>query len=447
MFFPGGACMSQTVTEFEVHDIRFPTSEQLDGSDAMNPDPDYSAAYLVIRSEDGSEGHGFCFTIGRGNDVTAAAIEALRPYVIGRPAPRTASDLADLHIELTHDSQLRWLGPEKGVMHMAAGAVVNAAWDLAARTAGLPVWEFLASMTPEELVSLVDFRYLTDVLTPDEALAILRAAEPGRAERTARLRRQGYPAYTTSPGWLGYSDEKLVRLAKEAVADGFGQIKLKVGGDLEDDIRRLKLARAAVGPSVRIAVDANQRWDVADAVRWMTALAPYEPHWIEEPTSPDDILGHAAVRAGQPVKVATGEHVANRVVFKQLLQAGAVDFVQIDAARVAGVNENLAILLLAAKYGVPVCPHAGGVGLCELVQHLAMFDYVAVSGSWEDRVIEYVDHLHEHFADPAQIDAGRYVAPRAPGFSARMLPQSMAAHRYPEGPVWQARRTIEEVNS
>ncbi|WP_327685085.1 enolase C-terminal domain-like protein [Streptomyces sp. NBC_00467] len=439
--------MSQTVTEFEVHDIRFPTSEQLDGSDAMNPDPDYSAAYLVMRSEDGSEGHGFCFTIGRGNDVTAAAIEALRPYVIGRPAPRTASDLAGLHIELTHDSQLRWLGPEKGVMHMAAGAVVNAAWDLAARTAGLPVWEFLASMTPEELVSLVDFRYLTDVLTPDEALAILRAAEPGRAERTARLRRQGYPAYTTSPGWLGYSDEKLVRLAKEAVADGFGQIKLKVGGDLEDDIRRMKLARAAVGPSVRIAVDANQRWDVADAVRWMTALAPYEPHWIEEPTSPDDILGHAAVRAGQPVKVATGEHVANRVVFKQLLQAGAVDFVQIDAARVAGVNENVAILLLAAKYGVPVCPHAGGVGLCELVQHLAMFDYVAVSGSWEDRVIEYVDHLHEHFADPAEIDAGRYVAPRAPGFSARMLPESMAAHRYPEGPVWQARRTIEEVNS
>jgi L-fuconate dehydratase len=439
--------MSQTVTEFEVHDIRFPTSEQLDGSDAMNPDPDYSAAYVVIRASDGAEGHGFCFTIGRGNDVTAVAIEALRPYVIGRPAPRTAADLAALHIDLTHDSQLRWLGPEKGVMHMAAGAVINASWDLAARHAGQPVWEFLASMTPEELVSLVDFRYLTDVLTRDEALAILRTAEPGRAERAGRLREQGYPAYTTSPGWLGYSDEKLVRLAKEAVADGFGQIKLKVGGDIDDDIRRMKLARGAVGPSVRIAVDANQRWDVADAVRWMKALAPYEPHWIEEPTSPDDILGHAAVRAGQPVKVATGEHVANRVVFKQLLQAGAVDFVQIDAARVAGVNENLAILLLAAKYGVPVCPHAGGVGLCELVQHLAMFDYVAVSGSWEDRVIEYVDHLHEHFADPAEIASGRYVAPRAPGFSARMLPESIAAHRYPEGPVWQARRTTEEVNS
>ncbi|MCX4583276.1 enolase C-terminal domain-like protein [Streptomyces sp. NBC_01481] len=439
--------MSQTVTEFEVHDIRFPTSEQLDGSDAMNPDPDYSAAYVVMRATDGGEGHGFCFTIGRGNDVAAAAIEALRPHVVGRPAPRTAADLAALHIELTHDSQLRWLGPEKGVMHMAAGAVVNAAWDLAAKRAGQPVWEFLASMSPEELLSLVDFRYLTDVLTRDEALAILRAAEPGRAERAARLREQGYPAYTTSPGWLGHSDEKLVRLAKEAVADGFGQIKLKVGGDIDDDIRRMKLARAAVGPSVRIAVDANQRWDVGDAVRWMTALAPYEPHWIEEPTSPDDILGHAAVRAGQPVKVATGEHAANRVVFKQLLQAGAVDFVQIDAARVAGVNENLAVLLLAAKYRVPVCPHAGGVGLCELVQHLAMFDYVAVSASWEDRVIEYVDHLHEHFTDPAVIDSGRYVAPRAPGFSARMLPESIAAHSYPHGPLWQARRATEEVNS
>ncbi|MEV4685689.1 enolase C-terminal domain-like protein [Streptomyces kurssanovii] len=439
--------MSQTVTEFEVHDIRFPTSQQLDGSDAMNPDPDYSAAYLVLRTGDGSEGHGFCFTIGRGNDIVAAAIEALRPYVVGRPAPTRAADLAALHHDLTHDSQLRWLGPEKGVIHMAAGAVVNAAWDMAATRAGRPVWEFLASMTPEELVSLVDFRYLTDVLTRQEALAILRAAEPGRAGRAALLRERGYPAYTTSPGWLGYSDEKLVRLAKEAVADGFGQIKLKVGLDIEDDVRRMELARAAVGPSVRIAVDANQRWDVAEAVRWMTALAPYEPHWIEEPTSPDDVLGHAAVRAGQPVKVATGEHAANRVVFKQLLQARAVDFVQIDAARVAGVNENIAILLLAAKYGVPVCPHAGGVGLCELVQHLAMFDFVAVSGSWEDRVIEYVDHLHEHFADPAVIVDGRYAAPRAPGFSARMLPGSIAAHSCPDGPARQARPTAEEAGS
>lgn len=450
MLFPLGAHMSQTVTDFEVHDIRFPTSEQLDGSDAMNPDPDYSAAYVVLRTDaadhdgGGIEGHGFCFTIGRGNEVMAAAIQSLRPYVVGRPVPRTAADLGALYRDLTHDSQLRWLGPEKGVMHMAAGAVVNAAWDLAAKRADRPVWQFLAEMTPEELVSLVDFRYLSDALTPEEALAILRAAEPGRAERAERLRAEGYPAYTTSPGWLGYSDDKLVGLAKEAVADGFTQIKLKVGGDLADDVRRLGLARQAVGADVRIAVDANQRWDVADAVEWMNALAPYDPHWIEEPTSPDDILGHAAVRAGQPVKVATGEHVANRVVFKQLLQAGAVDFVQIDAARVAGVNENLAILLLAAKYGVPVCPHAGGVGLCELVQHLSMFDYVAVSGTWEDRVIEYVDHLHEHFADPTVIESGRYRAPASPGFSARMLPESIAAHRYPEGPVWQARRTTEE---
>ncbi|NGO75374.1 fuconate dehydratase [Streptomyces sp. YC504] len=428
--------MSETVTGFEVEDIRFPTSRQLDGSDAMNPDPDYSAAYLVIRTGTGAEGHGFCFTIGRGNDVMAAAIRSLRPYLIGRRAPRDAADLAALHHELTHDSQLRWLGPEKGVMHMAAGAVVNAAWDLAAKRAGLPVWEFLAAMSPEELVSLVDFRYLSDALTPDEALGILRAAAPGRRERADRLRATGYPAYTTSAGWLGYDDAKLVRLAKEAVAEGFEQIKLKVGESLADDLRRMRLAREAVGPSVRIAVDANQRWDVADAIRWMEALAPFDPHWIEEPTSPDDILGHAAVRAGQPVKVATGEHAANRVVFKQLLQAGAVDFVQIDAARVAGVNENLAILLLAAKFGVPVCPHAGGVGLCELVQHLAMFDYVAVSGSLEGRVIEYVDHLHEHFTHPAVVASGRYQAPAAPGFSARMHPESIAAHRYPDGPVW-----------
>jgi L-fuconate dehydratase len=429
------------ITDVDVFDIRFPTSEELDGSDAMNPDPDYSAAYVVLRTDapDGAEGHGFVFTIGRGNDVTAAAIRSLRPYVEGRTVDSITGDLGGFHRELTHDSQLRWLGPEKGVIHMAVGALINAAWDLAAKRAGQPVWEFLASMTPEQIVGLVDFRYLTDALTPDEALAILRRAESGRTERAARLRERGYPAYTTSPGWLGYSDEKLVRLSKEAVADGFGQIKLKVGGDLDDDIRRLRLARDAVGPDIRIAIDANQRWDVGAALEWMKALAPFDPYWIEEPTSPDDILGHAAVRAGQPVKVATGEHVANRVVFKQLLQAGAVDFVQIDAARVAGVNENIAILLLAAKFGVPVCPHAGGVGLCELVQHLAMFDYVAVSGNWEDRVIEYVDHLHEHFTAPVVINDGRYRAPAAPGFSAEMRPESIADHIYPDGPVWQAR--------
>lgn len=451
MLFPLGAHMSQTVTDFEVHDIRFPTSEQLDGSDAMNPDPDYSAAYVVLRTDapdgDGGgdpEGHGFCFTIGRGNEVMAAAIEALRPYLIGRPVPRTAADLGELYRDLTHDSQLRWLGPEKGVMHMAAGAVVNAAWDLAAKHAGRPVWQFLAEMTPEELVSLVDFRYLTDALTPEEALTILRAAEPGRAERAERLRAEGYPAYTTSPGWLGYSDDKLVRLAKEAVADGFTQIKLKVGGDVGDDVHaaRARPGRRGHGRTDRRrrqpALGRRRRGGVDDRAR---SVRPALDRGADQPRRRPRPRRRARY---QPVKVATGEHVANRVVFKQLLQAGAVDFVQIDAARVAGVNENLAILLLAAKFGVPVCPHAGGVGLCELVQHLSMFDYVAVSGSWDDRVIEYVDHLHEHFADPVVIENGRYATPAAPGFSARMHPESIAAHRYPEGPVWQARRTNEE---
>jgi L-fuconate dehydratase len=436
--------MSPTITEVDVYDIRFPTSEQLDGSDAMNPDPDYSAAYVVLRTDapDGLAGYGFCFTIGRGNDVVAAAIGTLRPYVVGRPVDSVTGDLGAFYRLLTHDSQLRWLGPEKGVMHMAAGAVVNAAWDLAARQAGRPVWELLSGMSPEQIVDLVDFRYLSDALTREDALEILRRAEPGRAERAALLRREGYPAYTTEPGWLGYDDEKLARLAKEAVAAGFHQIKLKVGADLDDDLRRMRLAREAVGPDIRIAVDANQRWDVAEAVRWMQALAPFDPYWIEEPTSPDDVLAHAAIRAQQPVPVATGEHVANRVVFKQLLQAGAVDFVQIDAARVAGVNENIAILLLAAKFGVPVCPHAGGVGLCELVQHLSMFDYVAVSGSLEDRVIEYVPHLHEHFTDPVVMENGRYQAPVAPGFSARMVPATLTDYRYPDGPVWAARQEL-----
>ncbi|THV26836.1 fuconate dehydratase [Glycomyces paridis] len=402
----------------------------------MNPDPDYSAAYVVLRADDGHEGHGFTFTIGRGNDICCAAIEALSEHVIGTDVDGPAG-LGDLYRRLTHDSQIRWLGPEKGVMHLAAAAIVNAAWDLASRRAGLPLWRYLSALTPEEVVACVDWRYLSDALTPDEALAILRAAEPGRAERVAELERDGYPAYTTSPGWLGYSDEKVVRLAREAVAEGYTQIKLKVGADLEDDRRRFAAAREAVGPDVRIAVDANQRWDVAEAIAWTSALAEFDPWWIEEPTSPDDILGHAAIRkALSPIKVATGEHVHNRVMFKQLLQAGAVDFVQIDSARVAGVNENLAILLLAAKFGVPVCPHAGGVGLCELVRHLSMFDYTSVSASLDDRVIEFVDHLHEHFLDPAVVKGGRYLAPAAPGYSAEMKRESLQRYAYPDGPEW-----------
>jgi L-fuconate dehydratase len=427
----------------DVLDVRFPTSEHLDGSDAMNPEPDYSAAYVVLRTdaEDGHEGHALAFTTGRGNDVQANAIAALAPFLVGRTVAEVCGDLGGFARSLVHDPQLRWLGPEKGVIHMATGAVVNAAWDLAAKRAGKPVWRFLGEMPPEELVAQVDFRWLSDALTPDDALAILRRAEPGRRERIDLLLECGFPAYTTTPGWLGYSDEKLARLAREAVADGFTQIKLKVGASVEDDVRRMKTAREAVGDGIRIAVDANQRWDVQPAIDWMRLLAPYDPYWIEEPTSPDDILGHAAVRrALRPIKVATGEHIANRVVFKQLLQAGAVDVVQIDSARVGGINENIAILLLAAKFGVPVCPHAGGVGLCEMVQHLSMFDFVAVSGTTQDRVIEYVDHLHEHFVDPVRVVDGRYAAPTAPGLSAQMHPASLAEYAYPDGPVWTARK-------
>ncbi|MEW2302280.1 L-fuconate dehydratase [Streptomyces sp. NPDC006655] len=430
---------SARITALDVLDVRFPTSEHLDGSDAMNPEPDYSAAYVVLRTDagDGLEGHALAFTTGRGNDVQAAAIAALAPHVVGLSVDEVCADLGGFSRSLVHDPQLRWLGPEKGAIHMATGAVVNAAWDLAAKRAGKPVWRFLGEMSPAELVAQVDFRWLSDALTPEEALEILRRAEPGREERISRLLDRGYPAYTTTPGWLGYSDEKLARLAREAVSDGFTQIKLKVGASLEDDIRRMRTARETVGDGIRIAVDANQRWDVQPAIDWMRALASYDPYWIEEPTSPDDILGHAAVRrAVAPIKVATGEHIANRVVFKQLLQAGAVDIVQIDSARVGGVNENIAILLLAAKFGVPVCPHAGGVGLCEMVQHLSMFDYIAVSGTLQDRVIEYVDHLHEHFIDPVRIADGHYLAPELPGLSAQMHPESLKEYSYPDGPVW-----------
>ncbi|MFJ3582996.1 L-fuconate dehydratase [Streptomyces sp. NPDC090127] len=433
----------------DTYDIRFPTSRELDGSDAMNPDPDYSAAYVVLRTDagDGLEGHGFTFTIGRGNDVQVAALDALRPHLVGLPVGELCADPGSLSRALIGDSQLRWLGPEKGVMHMAVGAVLNAVWDLAAKRADKPLWQFLADAEPEWLVSQVDFRYIADVLTPEDALGLLRRGRAGGAERTASLRERGYPAYTTSPGWLGYSDEKLTRLAREAVAAGFTQIKLKVGADLADDIRRMRVARAAVGPDIRIAIDANQRWNVGEAVEWTKALAEFDPYWIEEPTSPDDILGHAAVRgAVAPVKVATGEHVQNRIVFKQLLQAGALDILQIDAARVGGVNENLAILLLAAHHGVPVCPHAGGVGLCELVQHLSMFDYVALSGTTENRVVEFVDHLHEHFLTPVEIRDGHYRAPLAPGFSAEMHQGSIEAYVYPDGTFWTADRAADAAS-
>jgi L-fuconate dehydratase len=428
------------ITGFQTFDVRFPTSRTLAGSDAMNPAPDYSAAYVVIRTDapdPAVSGHGFAFTIGRGNDVQLAAIRLLEPFLAGQDLDEVLADLGGLSRRLVRDSPLHWLGPASGVVHMATGAVLNACWDLAARQAGKPLWLLLAELTPEEITGLVDFRYLSDALTPDEALALLERGAATRAERIAALRRDGYPAYSTGPGWLGYSDERLAALCAEAVGDGFTQVKIKVGAVLEDDLRRCAIAREVVGDDIGLAIDANQVWDVPAAIAWIRQLAPFRPAWVEEPTAPDDILGTAAIRRGvAPVKIATGEHVANRVMFKQLLQAGSIDIMQIDACRVAGVNENIANLLLAAKFGVPVCPHAGGVGLCEIVQHLSMFDYVAVSGTTQGRRIEWIDHLHEHFAAPAVVVNGNYRAPETPGASTEILPESLAEYSFPSGPAW-----------
>jgi L-fuconate dehydratase len=430
-----------TITALDVLDVRFPTSRSLDGSDAMNPDPDYSAAYVIVRTDsaDGLEGHGFTFTIGRGTEVVVAGVGALRPLVVGRRTEDVFADMGAFWRELVGDSQLRWIGPEKGVIHLATAAVVNAVWDLFAKTSGKPVWKLLVDMTPEELVALVDFRYISDALSPDRALARLQAMAEGREEREAELRRNGYPAYTTSVGWLGYDDDKIRRLCREALAEGWTRFKLKVGADLEDDRRRARIVREEIGPDAMMAVDANQRWGVQEAIDWMAGLAEFDPYWIEEPTSPDDILGHATIaRAVAPIRVATGEHVHNRVMFKQFLQAGGLSICQIDGARLGGVNEVLAVLLLAAEFDVPVCPHAGGVGLCELVQHLSAVDYIAVSGSLDGRMIEYVDHLHEHFLDPVVIRDAAYVLPTRPGYSAEMRPDSLARFRFPDGEEWRA---------
>jgi L-fuconate dehydratase len=427
------------MTGFETDDVRFPTSRTLDGSDAMNPGPDYAMAYVSVLTdapEEGS-GNGFVFTIGRGNDVQLAAISALEPMLVGTEVEELLDDMGATSRRLVGESQFRWLGPEKGVMHMAIGAVVNALWDLKAKLAELPLWRLLAEMPPEEIVALVDFRYLSDALTSDEALEILKASAGGKEVRAEKVASDGYPAYTTSPGWLGYSDERLELLCDEAVADGFTQVKLKVGGQLGDDLRRCRIARTAIGENVGLAVDANQVWDVGTAIAWVKELGEFDLAWVEEPTSPDDILGTAAIRAAvQPVPIAVGEHVANRVIFKQLLQAEAIDVMQIDACRVTGVNENIANILLAAKFGVPVCPHTGGVGLCELAQHFAIFDYVAVSGSLAGRRIEWIDHLHEHFVEPAAVHGGHYRAPLAAGASTELHTSSIAEYSYPSGPVW-----------
>lgn len=430
------------ITAVEVYDLRFPTSLGFDGSDAMNKHADYSAAYLILRTDDETTaGHGFTFTIGRGNDLCAEAARQRAAPLIGRDVDELVSDLGALYRELQSDSQFRWLGPDKGVIHLGLAAVMNAAWDLAARRAGKPLWRLLAEMTSEQLVDAADLSYLSDAVTREEALELLRELEPTRGDRVAELEsRGGYPCYTTSAGWLGYDDDKLRRLLEAAVADGYRHVKLKVGGDLTDDIRRLGIARAVIGPDIKLMIDANQVWDVPEAIEWMRELAQFAPHWIEEPTSPDDFLGHAEIRrAVAPIGVATGEHGMNRVLFKQMFQAGAIDFCQLDAARLGSINEILAVYLMAKKFGIPVCPHAGGVGLCELVQHLSIFDYVAVSGSLKGRVTEFVDHLHEHFVDPSVVKSGHYVLPTVPGYSSEIRGSTLDEYAFPDGTFWATR--------
>jgi L-fuconate dehydratase len=426
------------IVSLEARDVRFPTSLQRDGSDAMHPDPDYSAAYVVLRTDvPGLEGHGLTFTIGSGTEICVVAARAFEPMVVGKTLDGIRRDMRGFWRTIVADSKLRWLGPEKGVVHLAAAAVVNAVWDLWAKVEEKPLWKLLVDLTPNELVACVDFSYISDALDEAEALELLRHQAAGRARREAELRASGYPAYTTSAGWLGYDDARVEALATQAVADGFTQLKMKVGRDLDDDVRRARLIRETIGPERRLMMDANQAWSVPDAIAAVARLREFDPWWIEEPTSPDDILGHARIRSEiAPVRVATGEHVQNRIIFKQLFQAEAIDVCQIDACRLGGVNEVIAVLLLAAKFGVPVCPHAGGVGLCEHVQHLAAFDYIAVSGTLENRVVEWVDHLHEHFKDPAVVRDGRYVLPLSPGYSVEMLPESIDAYEYPMGPAW-----------
>ncbi|HJU43392.1 MAG TPA: L-fuconate dehydratase [Vicinamibacterales bacterium] len=425
------------IVDMEILDLRFPTARDAVGTDAMHPDPDYSAAYVILKTDGNLEGHGLTFTLGRGNEVCTAAIEAFRHHVVGRALAEMTSDLGAFWRQLAGDSQLRWLGPEKGVVHISMAAVVNAVWDLYAKAARKPVWKLLADMTPAEIVRCIDFRYITDALTPEEAIDLLERTRSTKADRERELLKSGYPAYTTSAGWIGYSDDRIRHACRDAVAGGWTHFKVKVGAAPDDDYKRVKLVRESIGPERTLMIDANQRWDVTEAIDRVRALSEFNLLWIEEPTSPDDVLGHAAIAtAVKPVGVATGEHCANRVLFKQLLQANAISYCQIDSCRLGGVNENLAVILMAAKFGVPVCPHAGGVGLCELVQHLSMFDFIAVSATLENRVTEFVDHLHEHFVDPVVIKKARYMPPLAPGYSAAIKPESRRRFQFPTGDVW-----------
>ena len=437
--------MSNRITGLSAFDVRFPTSESLDGADALNKNPDYSAAYLIIESENGDKGYGLIFTIGRGNDICCMAVESMRHLVVGYDLDDIISNMGEFYEQLRSDSQIRWLGPDTGVIHMARGGIANAVWDMWARSKGKPLWQLIADMEPEQFIECVDFRYLEDVITRDEALGIVAASVPGRTKKLGFLMKHGYPAYTTSAGWLGYSDEKLRRLCAQAMDEGFKHIKLKVGESLQDDIRRCKIAREVIGNDAKLMVDANQVWEVDQAIEWMKHLAQFDPWFIEEPTSPDDILGHKRIRDSlNGIQIASGEHCQNRIQFKQFISNNAIDIIQVDACRLAGLNEILAVYLMAAKYGKPVCPHAGGVGLCEYVQHLSVIDYLMISGEIGPRVAEYVDHLHEHFEAPCQVSGGAYRLPEAPGFGVKMLEDSVSRYLFPGGAEWQKRTAANE---
>lgn len=407
------------ITGFEVIDLRFPTSQHLDGSDAMNPDPDYSAAYVTLKTESQElSGFGMTFTIGRGNELCVAAIRSLMPLLVGQSLELLMAEPWKMYRRLTGDSQLRWVGPEKGVIHLAAAAVVNAVWDLWSRIHGKPVWQLICEMPPEQFVASVDFRYLSDTLVPAQAIELLRRHERTRPERIEQLKSEGYPSYTTSAGWLGYSDAALRDKCEDLKRRGWSHFKIKVGRDLEDDKRRCRVLRQNMGYDAHMMIDANQVWDVPEAIHWIGELAELKPWFVEEPTNPDDILGHQKIaRAIAPIRVATGEMCHNRVMFKQFMESGAMQVCQLDSCRLGGVNEVLAVLLLAARFDIPVCPHAGGVGLCEYVQHLSIIDYVCVSAKLDDRVAEYSDHLHEHVCDPVIMKNGHYLPPRNPGYS------------------------------
>jgi len=430
--------MEIKIVSVETEDIRLPTSKSLDGSDAMNKDPDYSAGYVILKTNcPGLEGHGLTFTLGRGNELCISAMKSLSYLLIGKSLNEITADMAGFWRIITGDSQLRWLGPEKGIIHMATGAIVNAVWDLYAKAEGKPLWKLIADMTPEQIVGCIDFTYVTDAITPEEALAMLWELSGSRQERIDYLLKNGYPAYTTSAGWMGYSEEKIRRLSRLAKQEGWKYLKMKVGGNINEDVKRAAIIREEIGDDIRLMMDANQKWEVKEAIENMKLLAQFNPWWIEEPTSPDDILGHLAVKkAVAPIKVASGEHCQNRVMFKQFLQSGAIDICQVDSCRMGGVNEVLVVMLIAAKLNIPVCPHAGGVGLCEYVQHLSMIDYICISGSLENRITEYVDHLHEHFIDPVVIKDGSYMPPKLPGYSIEMKKESREAYTFPTGVKW-----------